>query len=597
MLDSFRIFTRGGLVVFSKHLSSSSSSSSSAEASSAEPYLGLIRNHLLEERSTPTYHHSDGSSSAVQSTVQWITHNELKLIFACAHQPSIAVPYASHLLEQVKVAFEDIYEPNTQRQPCTYHAEFDATFEKILKASENKADKTNQKRRTPANSGPAAPSKASAGSDGAAADSGTPVDEDDESEEEQDTTGAFDVSKLTQKRKGGAAAVKDAKNNSTAATKKGKQARNWSRVRGDKDDLDDDALDFSSPPTESAGGRPAVSESLVASAMDDDDDKEAEVSSKKSSTAQRGWLSQAIRFASGGTELDDQDIAPILETLKGRLMAKNVAEEIASKLCESVRTSLVGKKRAALSSINGIVEGALEDALVRILTPKKQTDVLREAMRAKSDGRVYSIVFIGVNGVGKSTNLAKVAHWLMGHGLKVMLCACDTFRSGAVEQLRTHATRLGIPLFERGYEKDPSSVAREGLKHAAATGIDVVLVDTAGRMQDNEPLMRALAKLVHSNDPDLVLFVGEMLVGNDAVDQLTKFHQKLIDLCPVAKASKPRSVDAICLTKYDTVDDKVGAALSMVYVSGAPIVFVGTGQSYQDLRKLSVKNFVDQLMR
>lgn len=184
---------------------------------------------------------------------------------------------------------------------------------------------------------------------------------------------------------------------------------------------------------------------------------------------------------------------------------------------------------------------------------------------------------VGVNGVGKSTSLAKVAYWLLQHGLSVTLAACDTFRSGAVEQLRTHGCRLGVPVFDR----------------IRAARSDVVLVDTAGRMQDNEPLMRALSKLINLNAPDLVLFVGEALVGNDALDQLTKFNHKLADL---STAPTARLIDGILLTKFDTIDDKVGAALSMVYTSGAPVMFVGCGQTYTDLKKLNVKSIVKTLL-
>ncbi|KAJ4873383.1 Phytocyanin domain-containing protein [Raphanus sativus] len=169
------------------------------------------------------------------------------------------------------------------------------------------------------------------------------------------------------------------------------------------------------------------------------------------------------------------------------------------------------------------------------------------------------------------------------------MAACDTFRSGAVEQLRTHARRLQIPIFEKGYEKDPAVVAKEAIQEATRNGSDVVLVDTAGRMQDNEPLMRALSKLINLNKPDLVLFVGEALVGNDAVDQLSKFNQKLSDL---SNSGTTRLIDGILLTKFDTIDDKVGAALSMVYISGAPVMFVGCGQSYTDLKKLNVKAII-----
>jgi signal recognition particle receptor subunit alpha len=229
------------------------------------------------------------------------------------------------------------------------------------------------------------------------------------------------------------------------------------------------------------------------------------------------------------------------------------------------------------------------------MTPKKSIDVLKAALDAKDKGQVYSICFLGVNGVGKSTNLAKIAYYLKNKGdLKILIAACDTFRSGAVEQLRTHANCLKVDLFERGYGKDSAEIAKQALAHAKSHGYDVCLIDTAGRMQDNEPLMRAIAKLVAVNTPDLVLFVGEALVGHDAVDQLEKFNRALIDYSHTP--ANPRTIDGIILTKYDTVDDKVGAALSMVFVTGQPVVFVGTGQKYPNLRKLQVKEIVKALV-
>lgn len=296
----------------------------------------------------------------------------------------------------------------------------------------------------------------------------------------------------------------------------------------------------------------------------------------------------------GNNALEKADLQPALKALKDRLMTKNVAEEIAEKLCESVAASLEGKKLGSFTRISSTVQTAMEEALTRILTPRRSIDILRDVQAAKERGKPYVVVFVGVNGVGKSTNLAKVAYWLLQHNLSVMMAACDTFRSGAVEQLRTHARRLQIPIFEKGYEKDPAVVAKEAIQEATRNKSDVVLVDTAGRMQDNEPLMRALSKLINLNKPDLVLFVGEALVGNDAVDQLNKFNQKLADLSTVPTA---RLIDGILLTKFDTIDDKVGAALSMVYISGSPVMFVGCGQSYTDLKKLNVKSIVKTLLK
>jgi signal recognition particle receptor subunit alpha len=287
-------------------------------------------------------------------------------------------------------------------------------------------------------------------------------------------------------------------------------------------------------------------------------------------------------------------LEPILQNFKISLMSKNVAADVANKLADSVRSSLAGKRTDTLTSMSATVKAKLEDAIETQLTPKKSVDVLQAALAAKSAGRVYSIVFLGVNGVGKSTNLAKVAYDLKHRGgLNVLICACDTFRAGAVEQLKTHSRCLGVPLYEQGYGKNPTNIAKHAIKLAQDTGYDVVLIDTAGRMQDNEPLMGAIANLVVVNKPDLVLFVGEALVGNDAVDQVTRFNQSLIDMSP---PSNPRGIDGMLLTKFDTVDDKVGAALSLVYVTGQPIVFVGCGQKYTELRRLQAKNVAKTLL-
>jgi signal recognition particle receptor subunit alpha len=201
-------------------------------------------------------------------------------------------------------------------------------------------------------------------------------------------------------------------------------------------------------------------------------------------------------------------------------------------------------------------------------------------------------------------------------------------RAGAVEQLRTHSRRLNslypadqqpdklpvVELYEKGYGKDAAGIAMEAINYARSARLDVVLVDTAGRMQDNEPLMRSLTKLIAVNAPDLVLFVGEALVGNEAVDQLVKFNAALADH---SSQSDPHLIDGIVLTKFDTIDDKVfalyscqrrivcknvflfqvGSAISMTYITGQPIVFVGTGQTYTDLKALNAKAVVQSLMK
>lgn len=275
----------------------------------------------------------------------------------------------------------------------------------------------------------------------------------------------------------------------------------------------------------------------------------------------------------GKEALSAEDVQYAVDLMQKRLQQRNVSSAVASKVCASVAATLEGKKLASFTGVASLVRSAMEQSITRILSPPRSTDILAEVRASQARGKPYSIVFVGVNGVGKSTNLAKVAYWLRQQDLRVMIAACDTFRcvyfvhirtqlccnmkhtrldvcivvqrnqgvlccsmwgkrlvihvcrSGAVEQLKTHCNRLGVPLYDRGYDRDPTNVAAEAMRQAQRDGIDVVLVDTAGRMQDNEPLMQALSMLINKNSPDLVLFVGEALVGNDGV-QLPLFSPK-----------------------------------------------------------------------
>lgn len=332
-------------------------------------------------------------------------------------------------------------------------------------------------------------------------------------------------------------------------------------------------------------------------------------SSKRPSAArgkQSGMFS-LFKNLVGAKNLTREAMQPALDKLKDHLIEKNVATDIAHKLCESVAAKLEGRVLGTFDTIATTVKQTLNDALVQILSPKRRVDILRDCLEAKRNNRPYVMSFCGVNGVGKSTNLAKICFWLIENDLNVLIAACDTFRAGAVEQLRTHMRHLNalhpperhngrnmVQLYEKGYGKDAAGIAMEAIRHATDTRVDVVLIDTAGRMQDNEPLMRALAKLIKVNDPDLVLFVGEALVGNEAVDQLVKFNQALADY---SSNDNPHIIDGIVLTKFDTIDDKVGAAISMTYITGQPIVFVGTGQTYTDLKALNAKAVVNALMK
>ncbi|XP_061637300.1 signal recognition particle receptor subunit alpha isoform X3 [Phyllopteryx taeniolatus] len=357
--------------------------------------------------------------------------------------------------------------------------------------------------------------------------------------------------------------------------------------------------------------------SVECDSSDDDEEEEEEeeervvvnatlkTSGKKSGGF--GGMFGMLKGLVGSKSLNLEDMEPVLEKMRDHLIAKNVAAEIASQLCDSVAKKLEGKVMGTFTTVASTVKQALQESLVQILQPKRRVDILRDVMETQSQRRPFVITFCGVNGVGKSTNLAKISFWLIENGFTVLIAACDTFRAGAVEQLRTHQRRLNslhppekhggrtmVQLYEKGYGKDAAGIAMEAIAYARNQAFDVVLVDTAGRMQDNAPLMTALAKLIAVNMPDLVLFVGEALVGNEAVDQLVKFNQALADH---SMSDKPRLIDGIVLTKFDTIDDKVGAAISMTYITGQPIVFVGTGQTYNDLRSLNARAVVSALMK
>jgi len=342
---------------------------------------------------------------------------------------------------------------------------------------------------------------------------------------------------------------------------------------------------------------------LECSDEEDDDDEEEEVVVKHEN--KKSFFGSFIKSFSYNKVIEKEDFEPILVQLRDHLIAKNVASEIATKLCQSVGAKLEGQQVNTWLGLKSFVRSALEDSMLRILSPNRNINILRD-IKAKV-GAPYVIVFCGVNGVGKSTNLAKIANWLVVNGNKVMVIACDTFRAGAIEQLRTHVTALKtihekdgiqkIDLFEKGYGKDSAAIAMEAINYARNLGYNVCLVDTAGRMQDNEPLMKQLAKLIKINEPDLTLFVGEALVGNEAVDQLNKFNTSLVDYGCKGVTSNSSAINGIVLTKFDTIDDQVGAAISMTYITGQPIVFVGVGQTYKDLKQLNAKAVVKALMK
>lgn len=632
MLDFVVVFTKGGVVLWNSNESGKNFSSC---------INGLIRGVILEERNTESKYFEDDHLA-----VQFKLDNELDLVYAAVFQKVIKLNYLDNFLAEMQLAFKEKFGDIAAQERLGIEYDFEQEFKSVLSAAEEasakqgkapkamrsfneslKSKKTvasmiedkkssssssNEKRVNIQESPPASKSQPSS----------PPRTNDDIIQENRRKL----REKLTPTKK---VAEKEKEMRpskaSSAMEKAGKKPRVWDLGGNSKDAV---LLDRSKDAPEDVqvhsinndlvgtmqGNIPDLDEESESDrdmdSDDSDEDQEQQQKQKQQTSrgkAKTGGLLSYFKGIVGAKTMTRQDLQPALEKMRDHLISKNVASEIAAKLCDSVATSLEGKQMGTFDSIASQVKEALTQSLVRILSPKRRIDIIRDALESKRNGKPYTIIFCGVNGVGKSTNLAKICFWLIENDFNVLIAACDTFRAGAVEQLRTHTRHLNalhpadkhnnrnmVQLYEKGYGKDAAGIAMEAIKFAHDTKVDVVLVDTAGRMQDNEPLMRSLSKLIKVNNPDLVLFVGEALVGNEAVDQLVKFNQSLADY---SSNENPHIIDGIVLTKFDTIDDKVGAAISMTYITGQPIVFVGTGQTYADLKAINVNAVVNSLMK
>jgi len=280
--------------------------------------------------------------------------------------------------------------------------------------------------------------------------------------------------------------------------------------------------------------------------------------------------------------LSEEDLEPILEELVIALAESDVAFEVAEEIAAKLREKLVGAKVARFKDPREVVLKALEEALVEILSRGyRPIDLVAEARRRSPD-QPLKIVFLGVNGVGKTTTIAKFAYMFKKAGVTPVIVAADTFRAGAQEQLRKHAEKLGVPFIGGRYGADPASVVYDGVEYARARGYRVVLADTAGRMHTDSDLMEELRKIVRVAKPDYKALVVDALTGNDAVEQARFFDEAV-------------GVDFIVLTKVDA-DVKGGTAISVAAATGKPILFVGTGQGYEDLEPFEPRRYVEKIL-
>ncbi len=281
-------------------------------------------------------------------------------------------------------------------------------------------------------------------------------------------------------------------------------------------------------------------------------------------------------------ELSEEELEEVLQELEIQLVENDVAFSVAEKIASDLKEALTGRRVARGSDVRELVLSTLRDSLKQIFTHKAGLDLVAEAREKCREGEPLRLVFLGVNGVGKTTTIAKVAHLYKKNGITPLVAAADTFRAGAQEQLKLHASRLGIPIITGKYGADPASVAYDAIAHAKARRYCVVLIDTAGRMHTDKDLVEELKKIVRVSKPHYKILVVDALTGNDAVEQARFFDESV-------------GVDLVILTKVDA-DAKGGSALSVAYEIGKPILFLGIGQEYDDLREFDPDWLIERIL-
>lgn len=272
--------------------------------------------------------------------------------------------------------------------------------------------------------------------------------------------------------------------------------------------------------------------------------------------------------------LTQEKFDEMFEELQMILITNNVAYDAVEKIKETLEQKLIGKDLKE-TNISQELKNSIEDLLIN---PPNFIENIKESIKEKSP---YVILFSGINGAGKTTTIAKVANLLQKNKLSVCAVAADTFRAAAIQQLEEHCQKLKIPIIKKDYGTDPASVGFEGIAYAKKNKIDVVLIDTAGRLQNRDSLMKEIEKISRVTKPDMKIFLGESITGNDATEQAKVFNETI-------------RVDGIILSKAD-VDEKGGTAISVSSVTGKPILFLGTGQNYDDLEVFDKAKVIEQL--
>ncbi|KAL4945133.1 hypothetical protein BDV06DRAFT_185694 [Aspergillus oleicola] len=647
MLEAFEILSTSGVVLWSK----------SYAPVGSHVVNSLINDVFIEEKAQ--LQSTTNSVSPIfkkeKYTLKWRRSKDFNLIFVAVYQSLLHLGWIDKLLDNISTIFIDLYKDQLKSERARiveypFNKYFDqqvrelednATAGFVSEASALDAEARKDPLVSADNGGPPPPpvpgllkAQPQAALGGATSDEGSPPQTPDisriPSPANHILTGKAGPGGRASRRARKAANASanassgDEKGRKGKTPKSGKKLRVWD-ADGLADEDDGTVLDYSAPAGDEDGTAPAVEAvsqdswgrrtgkgqfvlkdlgDEVHSILENADNEKAKTSAPLGLFGTGfGAVSGLLRNIVGGKVLTDADLEKPLKAMEDHLLKKNVAREAAVRLCDGVKQELVGKKTGNFQSVDAALKTAMESSLRKILTPTSSLDLLHEintvtGKNKQTTSRPYVISIVGVNGVGKSTNLGKICYFLLQNNYRVLIAACDTFRSGAVEQLRVHARNLKelsarenvgeVELYEKGYGKDAANVAKDAVEYGAANSFDVVLIDTAGRRHNDQRLMSSLEKFAKFAQPNKIFMVGEALVGTDSVMQARNFN---------AAFGTGRNLDGFIISKCDTVGDMVGTLVSMVHATGIPIVFLGVGQHYGDLRGLSVPWAVNLLMK
>jgi fused signal recognition particle receptor len=304
--------------------------------------------------------------------------------------------------------------------------------------------------------------------------------------------------------------------------------------------------------------------------------EEVKEEGKKEEEVKEGsFFSRIFKKFSAGHKLTQEEFDEIFHELEIIMFENNVALEVVEKMKGNLSKSLVGAE-IKKAEIEKLIVNTLKNTILEILV--EPPNLLHQI---KGKQGVFVILFFGINGSGKTTTIAKLANKLKQNNISSVLAAADTFRAASIEQLQAHGKRIGVEVISHQYGSDPASVAFDAIQYAKKSNIKVVLIDTAGRMYTKTNLLKEMEKIVRVSQPDLKIFVGESITGNDAIEQAKTFNEAV-------------GIDGIILSKAD-VDEKAGTILSVSYVTNKPIYYLGTGQNYEDLADFKKKDVLKHL--